>query len=213
MSKKDGMYCYYDWIKPLKKVPAEDFKALFIAMLEYHKSGIEPPDFDGITGMAADFIFPQIERSKRYAKNGAKGGAATQSKINGLTDAQTNGLTLKHKHIQKTNTQTQTDTSPTSASPKEADVYGERFDAFWNAYPKKVGKGAAEKSFKKLKPSGDLLQRMLSAIETQKQSDQWKRDNGQYIPNPATWLNQTRWEDEGTAQPNNQDISLDEFFS
>ena len=89
----------------------------------------------------------------------------------------------------------------------------ERFDAFWNAYPKKVGRGAAEKAFKKIKPSGDLLQKMLDAVEQQRQSDQWRRDNGQYIPNPATWLNQTRWEDEGTAQPNNQDISLDEFFS
>ena len=41
MSKKDGMYCYYDWVKPLKKVPAEDFKQLFIAMLEYHQNGTE----------------------------------------------------------------------------------------------------------------------------------------------------------------------------
>lgn len=37
---------------------------------------------------------------------------------------------------------------------------------------------------------------MLNAIETAKQSRQWNKDNGQYIPNPATWLNQKRWEDE-----------------
>ena len=37
---------------------------------------------------------------------------------------------------------------------------------------------------------------MLSAIDTQKKSDQWKKDGGQFIPNPATWLNQRRWEDE-----------------
>ena len=68
------------------------------------------------------------------------------------------------------------------------------FDAFWVAYPKKVGKGAAEKAFSKLSPS--LLPQMLSAIDAQKQSDQWKKDGGQFIPNPATWLNQRRWEDE-----------------
>ena len=68
------------------------------------------------------------------------------------------------------------------------------FDAFWSAYPKKVGKGAAEKSFSKL--STALLPQMLSAIDAQKQSDQWKKDGGQFIPNPATWLNQRRWEDE-----------------
>lgn len=37
---------------------------------------------------------------------------------------------------------------------------------------------------------------MLKAIEVQKKSDQWQRDNGQYIPYPATWLNGRRWEDE-----------------
>lgn len=70
------------------------------------------------------------------------------------------------------------------------------FDIFWSSYPKKVGKGAAEKSWKKIKPTKDLLEKMLNAIETAKQSMQWNKDNGQYIPNPATWLNQKRWEDE-----------------
>ena len=37
---------------------------------------------------------------------------------------------------------------------------------------------------------------LLYAIALQKNSQQWKKDNGQYIPNPATWLNQGRWEDE-----------------
>lgn len=72
----------------------------------------------------------------------------------------------------------------------------EYFSIFWALYPKKVGKGAAEKSWKKIKPTKDLLEKMLNAIEIAKQSMQWNKDNGQYIPNPATWLNQKRWEDE-----------------
>ena len=72
----------------------------------------------------------------------------------------------------------------------------EYFSIFWASYPKKVGKGAAEKSWKKIKPTKDLLEKMLNAIEIAKQSMQWNKDNGQYIPNPATWLNQKRWEDE-----------------
>jgi len=70
------------------------------------------------------------------------------------------------------------------------------FIEFWKAYPKKTGKGAAEKAFSKIKPSKELLQKMLAAISIQKESSQWKKDAGQYIPNPATWLNQKRWEDE-----------------
>lgn len=77
-------------------------------------------------------------------------------------------------------------------------VWGD-FDAFWSAYPKKVGKQAALKAFQK---ANATLETMLTAIERQKSSAQWKKDNGQYIPNPATWLNQGRWEDEEYAATN-----------
>lgn len=70
------------------------------------------------------------------------------------------------------------------------------FDLFWKAYPKKVGKDAARKAFEKRKPTYELLNKMLGAVATQAASDQWRKDGGQYIPNPATWLNQGRFDDE-----------------
>lgn len=36
----------------------------------------------------------------------------------------------------------------------------------------------------------------MTAVERQKCSDQWTQNNGQFIPHPATWLNQGRWDDE-----------------
>lgn len=69
------------------------------------------------------------------------------------------------------------------------------FDEFWSAYPKKVGKGAAEKAWAKAKV-GNHLEQVLQALDVQKHSEQWRKDNGQFIPNPATWINQRRWEDE-----------------
>jgi DNA-binding PadR family transcriptional regulator len=70
------------------------------------------------------------------------------------------------------------------------------FDQFWKAYPKKTGKVAAEKAFKKAKKNLPPTADLIAIIEAQKQQQQWKKDGGQYIPNPATWLNQGRWEDE-----------------
>jgi len=78
---------------------------------------------------------------------------------------------------------------------KNKDIYV-HFDLFWQAYPKKVGKGAAKKAWKKIKPSKSLLETILIAIKQQKDSDQWQKDKGQFIPMPSTWLNQERWEDE-----------------
>lgn len=70
----------------------------------------------------------------------------------------------------------------------------EDFELFWQAYPKKKSKGEAYKAFKKIKNVN--VQTMINAVEEQKNTSQWKKDDGQFIPYPATWLNQQRWEDE-----------------
>ena len=76
------------------------------------------------------------------------------------------------------------------------------FDRFWAAYPRKEGKGAARKAFGKARRKA-ALEAMLSAVELQKRSPQWSRDDGRYIPMPATWLNQERWGDSPNAgRPN-----------
>jgi len=67
------------------------------------------------------------------------------------------------------------------------------FDLFYMAYPKKVGKEAARKSWDKVKPD---LKTVLETLKWQKQSDQWFKNNGQYIPNPSTYLNQHRFLDQ-----------------
>lgn len=72
----------------------------------------------------------------------------------------------------------------------------EGFAEFWLAYPKKKNKGDAEKAWKKLKPD---LAVCLTAIATAKESNSWKKDNGQFIPYPASWLNAKAWEDSDDA--------------
>lgn len=72
----------------------------------------------------------------------------------------------------------------------------EQFERFWAAYPRKRSKATAYKTWQKIKPDQPLLNTILHALEQQKLSAQWQRDNGQYIPYPATWLNGGRWEDE-----------------
>ena len=88
----------------------------------------------------------------------------------------------------KTETKTETNTKTEDG--------GGRFEAFWASYPRKVGKDAARKAYASRAPTGDLHRRMLDAVALQRQSEQWRKQNGQFIPNPATWLQQGRWEDE-----------------
>lgn len=85
------------------------------------------------------------------------------------------------------------------ASPKE-DYDLEGFNAFYAAYPRHEGKEAALKAWNKLAPDVVLQEQMGKALEVQKQSQQWRKDGGQYIPMPSTWLNGRRWEDEVQTQ-------------
>lgn len=76
----------------------------------------------------------------------------------------------------------------------------ERFSRFWEAYPRKRAKDDAKRRWMSLKPSEALLKVMLAAIEEQKNSAEWKKEGGKFIPYPATWLNRGQWNDELTPQ-------------
>jgi len=69
------------------------------------------------------------------------------------------------------------------------------FDAFYAAYPRKVGRGAAAKAWAKLAPNEALQTTILGALAAQKPHLD-RRENGRYIPHPATWLNAGHWDDE-----------------
>lgn len=65
-----------------------------------------------------------------------------------------------------------------------------QFDTFWKAYPRKIGKGAAQKAWaaavRKAEP-----ERIIEGVERYP----WP-DDPAFIPHASTWLNGQRWEDE-----------------
>lgn len=85
-------------------------------------------------------------------------------------------------------------THPSGAFPQIAKPNG--FGRFWEAYPNKTGKGAAEKAYAKairFMSGHDPPGQLLDAVARAKLGRQWGEG---FVPNPATWLNQRRWEDE-----------------
>nr|WP_284147812.1 helix-turn-helix domain-containing protein [Pseudomonas mosselii] len=69
------------------------------------------------------------------------------------------------------------------------------FEQFWKLYPKKKSRKDALKAWGKLNPDADLQAVMIAALANHCVSRDWTKDGGQYIPNPATWLNGERWHD------------------
>lgn len=70
------------------------------------------------------------------------------------------------------------------------------FEAFWAAYPNKKSRGQAETTWVKIAPDERLTDLIIKAIAQAQASDQWKKNGGQYIPHPSTWLNAKCWLDE-----------------
>lgn len=90
---------------------------------------------------------------------------------------------------------------PPVVNPLPPETADDKFLTFWNAYPKKVGKEAARKVWIKIKSPAASLDAILIALAWQSSTDQWTKNNGQYIPNPATYLTQQRWLDERPTTP------------
>ena len=73
------------------------------------------------------------------------------------------------------------------------------FDRFWAVYPRRVSKVSALRAWTKLKPDEELIEVIMTDIEHRKEGE-WKNQDVRYIPHPATYLNQRRWEDEQTTK-------------
>lgn len=69
------------------------------------------------------------------------------------------------------------------------------FARFWEEYPRKVGKADAEKAWAKLNPSEETEEAILDGVRRWKKTRQWTKDNGAFIPYPATFLRGQRWKE------------------
>lgn len=68
------------------------------------------------------------------------------------------------------------------------------FDAFWSAYPRKVGKDDARRKYAQVVKGGAKPEEILAGLKRTRFDT---REAGRFIPHPATWLHQGRWQDQG----------------
>lgn len=74
----------------------------------------------------------------------------------------------------------------------------DRFEEFWKSYPQKKNKVRSKKIWDKKKLSEEKVNKIINDINNRSKNDiQWK--NKQYIPHPATYLNNELWNDEITT--------------
>ena len=70
------------------------------------------------------------------------------------------------------------------------------FELFWSAYPNKKSKKTAFEKFKRIDFKKTSFESIMISLEKQKQSDDWTKNGGQFVPMPQTWILNERWTDE-----------------
>lgn len=117
-------------------------------------------------------------------------------KAGGLAKAKQTASITKISPVAKRSSASATASPSASATAEVLPLTPSAFERFWHAYPRKVGKDGARKAFERRHPTDALVAEMLAALDRQRHSADWRRDGGQYIPHPSTWLNDGRWQDE-----------------
>lgn len=216
--KKETFIFRTEWIQYLDMLEPNDLSKCLHIIKDYVEENKEPETFnlnDRLL-MVWTFIKNQLgkdltkydkrcETSKENGKNGGR--PKNDENLKNLKNL--NNLTKPKKpNIQNQNLKNPDNDYDNDYDNNHVTPYNppmgngednELFNTFWKEYPRKVSKGNAEKWFKRNKPDKYLVALMVEKLKVLKQSEQWSKENGKFIPYPASWLNAKGWEDEVKA--------------
>lgn len=83
--------------------------------------------------------------------------------------------------------------SSTAPRPKADDP---AFARFWDAYPRKVGKGEARKAWTKAIKAGADPEQVIAGATRYRDDPKRQRNGPEYTKHPGPWLNAERWTDQ-----------------
>lgn len=134
------------------------------------------------------------ERQQRFRDRQRNG--VTNDVTDDVTHGATNGApsrpvpTLKEESFKRSSSPATPDDAEPDQDPKPI-MYSRAFEAFWDAYPRKVGKKAASAAFDKARKQASL-QTICEAAARYR--DDPNREDA-FTAHPTTWLNEGRWDD------------------
>ena len=224
MKEKQSFIIYYEWEEMLQYMTDSQIAEILRAMFSYTKRGETPKFSSPLLNTTFCVIKYAIDRdNEKYkqrsaanSQNGKKGGRPKSEKTernqtkakkadNDNENENDNGNDNENGNDKKNILSISS--TPAVQDRATAGAYTEDFLKFWDEYPRKTGKGAAFRVWLKMRPSKKERADISSALKWQKQSVQWNNSGyGKFIPLPATYLNQRRWEDEPETN-NNSDIT------
>lgn len=174
---RDSVVFYRSFYEAIRMLPAEQFKASALAILEYGLDGKEP-DTDGIERTVFCMAKPQIDANNRRYENGTKGGRP-KTKPN-QTETKVNLDKIKSEPKEK---------EKVKDNVKEKDnTYSCDFEALWSAYPRKKEKANAYKCYKARLADGFSEDELMTAVKRYADECKSRGTEVRYIKLGSTFL-------------------------
>lgn len=174
---RDSVVFYRSFYEAIRMLPAEQFKASALAILEYGLDGKEP-DTDGIERTVFCMAKPQIDANNRRYENGTKGGRP-KTKTN-QTETKDNLNETKPEPKEK---------EKVKENVKEKDnTYSCAFEALWAAYPRKKEKANAYKCYKARLADGFSEDELITAVKRYADECKTRGTEVRYIKLGSTFL-------------------------
>ena len=195
---------FVDYLDAVEPLGDDERGRLFTALMKYARTG-EAPQLGGNERFLFPMMRAQVDRdkaelealSKGRSEAGKKGAEAKASKAKQMKQKLAKpSKPSKDKDEDKDKDKDTSPPIPPAGGQDGGDDGDEGFRGFWQAYPRRVGKGEAMAEWARLRPDGALQAAVLAAVAQHKGSAQWAQEGGRYIPAPARWLRERRWEDE-----------------
>jgi uncharacterized protein YdaU (DUF1376 family) len=177
---------YYDTEQPigsdfnamLRRLRLEDYRDEVVIILNEFFQQVD----NGFRNKHCDQKIADYKKQKKINKINGKSGGRPKKQLE--THSVTDGLPLV--------TLTTNNKQETINNKQLTNLTLERFELFWKSYPRKISKDSAKKSWLKINPDDELMEKIVKAVSYQKLSEREEK----FIPHASTWLNGKRWEDE-----------------
>ncbi len=191
---------FVDGLERYRQLTDEEFGRLVRAALRYKKNG-EAPGNLGREGLLWDGLKLEIDRDNESYEHIVehRRSAGKRSAQKRAERSKTGKCSQEEEEEQEQEQEKEEEEEPTPSVPlREGEKVEEEFpsfDVFWEKYPKQTGKKRARDLWEILSPDQALAKDIFDSLERWKESDQWKRENGRFVPSAENWLRDQRWED------------------
>ena len=193
--ERNQFTCYKSYYDAISLLPDCERLVAYDLLMQYAYVG-ENPDIGSLPSSVASIFMllrPNLDAGRRKAEN-RLGKMKNKAKTNEEQTGNKGEKKEESKDEGKSKVESKSECKSKCEDKKES-LYSLNpltpFERFWQAYPRKEGRREAERVFAEADVSVDVL---LRALAEQRQQPNWQKENGRYIPGPAKWLSDRRWE-------------------